>query len=857
MFSRSVFLIWVVSLIFPSGGVEGCEKRSEMAESHADSYGDPLPPEAVARLGTIRLHQDDRIGALAFSPDGKILASGGSFLHHSGSQIYLWNAITGKQLRVFGDEATEGVSLLDFSPDGKTLVSLGNYEVLFRNGSHRGNEEIPFAKINLWDVATGKRRFTLTGHRSHVTSAAFSPDGKLLASVSADDTIRLWDLSAGKTIRAIKQKGSGFSKVYFTPDGKSLVTSGTDDGIRLWDVVTGKQIRILKTRDYWNTIRLSPDGKIVACSGARRFDDKIRLWDLASGKQLGEFPEPGISGFWCFGPDSESLIIGIYDRRRYDAPLELWNWKKGKKVREFEGRLIDVTATAVSPGGRTLAVADGASIRLWNVHTGKEASFLASHRELIHSVAVSPDRGIAVTGSDDGTIRLWELLSGKPLQVWDGRQGQVAAVAFSADGKLVASGGSEIVRIWDVQSAKNLASFTGSGGDWFLQLAFSPDGKTLVGGSWGGKVYRWDVKSGKEHRRLDLHGNAAVTPMALSLGVRNLSCISEDGANIYDLDSGALVPRFEDNEVLFLEGSLKASAFSPDGSLLAAANRNGEIYLRETIHNKVIDSILSRIQGPDAPLLRADAKVPMSSIFSLAFAPDGRFVAAGYGNGKIILWDLLHGKHLHIFHGPASRVSTITLTPDGNYLISGSQDGTALVWKMPDGIRRLHRQGKILTDTELSALEADLAGRDARKAYLAVESLTAAPEQSVSLLRRKLRPIEVMDATRVPRLITDLDSDRFAVRQAATRELSKLGDRAEVQLRATLAGQPTLETRRRIEDLLRDVKLQQLYVPRAILVLERIATPDARQILQDLTKGDAAAWQTRTARAALERVSRR
>jgi WD40 repeat protein len=845
---RLVFLFWVVILTFLSESAEGGEKRSEPEKSpRTDRYGDPLPRGAVARLGSMRLREEDRVGALAFSPDEKILASGGS-------RIHLWDPLTGKQIRIFGDKDTAGVSSLLFSPDGKTLVSLGDYQVLFRDGSHHSDEEIPLTKVHLWDVATGKHRLALAGHDRYVASAAFTPDGKLLASASADDTIRLWDPRTGKAIRVIKQNGSRFSQVFFTPDGKTLVTGSGDGAIRLWDVGTGEQVRIIKAPGLVS-LHLSAGAKIAASDSAHH--DKIRLWDLASGKQLGECPGPGTSGSWCFGPDTRSLFFSEYDQRQYNNQLYLRNWKTGEKVHHLKGRPIYVTAMACSPSGQTVAVADVEAIRLWNVSTGKEASSLERHLAAITSMDVSPDGRTIATASDDRTIQLWELPSGKSLRVGDGRQGQVASVAFSPDGKSLASGGKQIIRLWDVQSARNIASFVKDESDFFPKVGFPPDGKALVVGSWTGRIYLWDVKTEKEIRSLDVQSKTVVGPMSILLGVKKLACLPVKGTNrLYDLDSGALVRRFTDSEVEFPECHLVAAAFSPDGNLLATANSYRGVYLREAATGQIISSVKITDQGPRVQLFSAPPGSPTSSIVRLAFSSDSRLVAAGYDSGKVVLWDLVRGKELHAFHGHRSRVQALAFTPNGKYLVTGSQDGTALIWNVPDSVRHPQWEGKALTDAELGALQSDLSGTDARKAFLAIETLAAAPEKSIPFLRRRLRPAAAMDAKRVPQLIEDLDSDQFAVREAATRELAKLSDRAEAKLRSALEGKPSLEARQRIENLLRAVETETQYASRAVMVLERIGTPEARQVLQDLAQGDAAAWRTRIARAARERIAR-
>src|SRR5262249_37064296 len=158
---------------------------------------------------------------------------------------------------------------------------------------------------------------------------------------------------------------------------------------------------------------------------------------------------------------------------------------------------------------------------------------------------------------------------------------------------------------------------------------------------------------------------------------------------------------------------------------------------------------------------------PISLTHSLAFSPDGQLLAAGYDNGKVALWDWRRGRELHTIHGHTNRVSTLAFTPDGKYLVTGSHDGTGLVWKVPDSARQPQREIQLLTKAELRAAGSDLASRDAHKAFLALEALASAPASSVPFLSQRLRPAAAMDAKGAPRLVEDLDSDRFLVREAA------------------------------------------------------------------------------------------
>jgi hypothetical protein len=260
-------------------------------------------------------------------------------------------------------------------------------------------------------------------------------------------------------------------------------------------------------------------------------------------------------------------------------------------------------------------------------------------------------------------------------------------------------------------------------------------------------------------------------------------------------------------------------------------------------------------------------------IGAIAFASDGRTLATAGGfqspsfrkkdeDTTVRLWDLATGNELLRFQDHGSSATSLAFTPDGKSLAGGMRDTTVLIWDLTPGLRRVGLPAKDFGVGDFDRLWTDLAGDDAGKARVAVASLVAAAGQAVPLLKDRLRPTAEIPVERLHRLIADLGREEFAVREAARKELYDLGDLAEPALRQALAGDPPLETRKRIETLL-DVQpllvrspavLRQL---RAIQALEQIGTPAARQVLRHLAGGTPLARETREARAALQRLERR
>jgi hypothetical protein len=251
----------------------------------------------------------------------------------------------------------------------------------------------------------------------------------------------------------------------------------------------------------------------------------------------------------------------------------------------------------------------------------------------------------------------------------------------------------------------------------------------------------------------------------------------------------------------------------------------------------------------------------IARVFGVAISPDGRMMAWGDTEGTITLWDLAASQVRRRLQGHISYVEDLAFTPDGKTLASGSADTTVLLWDVT-GQPAAGRPGP-LSPKELQGLWDALAGPDAGKAFDAIGLLSASAEQSVPILKERLKPSPVpAERQRVARLIAELDGDQFETRRKATEELRRLGERAEPGLRKALESNLSLEARKRVEELLEGMRKvatspERLSELRAVEVLEHIATPEARQVLQTLADGSPEARLTREARAALDRLARR
>ena len=295
------------------------------------------------------------------------------------------------------------------------------------------------------------------------------------------------------------------------------------------------------------------------------------------------------------------------------------------------------------------------------------------------------------------------------------------------------------------------------------------------------------------------------------------------------------------------QGWVFAVVFSSDGRLLASGDGGDEPTIR----------VWHAASGREVRRFR----VPPRGTHYLNFSTDGKTLASTGRDQTIRLWELATGQERARLRGTDYAISGVAFSPAGRMLVSGSQDSTALIWD----VTGLMRDGRLPTVSvspqKLKTLWAELAEGDAAKAWRALWALSASAKQTVPLLNEQLSPASIVSAERITRLIADLDSDQFAVREKTERQLEKIGEEAEAALRKTLAARPSAEVRRRVEQLLEKLergilpgtRLQQL---RAIEVLEHIGTPDAQEVLKKLAKGAPEARLTQEAKAALARLGK-
>lgn len=820
----------------------------------AGAGSDALPPGAVVRLGTLRFRNPLGVLSVAFSPDGKTLASA-----DSSGMVRLSDAADGRRrLELPAGSGT----LVFFTPDGKSLICCG--------GDHR---------LTVREAATGRviRTFgdapavgrAIGGLGNHW--AALSADGKMLAEIDGNDAV-LWDVTSGKEVRRLTGSTLPVHSVGFSPDGKMLAAGAGagfpngDTEVDLWDVGAGKVAhRFAKEQQGWTeAVVFSPDGKTLASASPY----ETCLWDLAK-------LEP-------------------------------------RKKLKTQGSLVGGRSIAFSADGKLLAVASGYGgmdrgfIHVWDPTAEKEMYTLRGHVTLVNCVAFAPDDKTLASGGPEGTVRLWDAVAGREIVPNEGHQAEIRSVAFSPDGTLAAtaSGAEHSIRLWSTADGAQRIKMDIPCGfpSWGCSsahgntLVFAPDAKTLACDD---KVY--DVSTGRVLTTLPGAVLAHSADGALVAGLdTDRHSDRRGGVVVWERAGGREAASFAPfSEKESFDVNITAAAFSPDARLLAvgASTRHGidrdklrdSVYLYDIASRKLLRQFRPQNSPPHFLSFSPDGELLLSSatwdqpvqLWRVAdgqearalkgqeenrhwaefrpavFSPDGKLIASAGKENRIILWEVATGQEVHRLEGHQGPVRALRFSPDGRTLLSGAEDTTALIWRLAPPADKVD-----LSPAGLDRLWDRLAGEDAAAAYRAAWALAADPDKAVGLFKKRLKPLPEPDLARVPRLLTELDADGFDVRQAAFQELGKLGPAAENDLREALGREPSPEVRKSVEMLLTDIhrrptppeELRQL---RAIQTLEWIGTPDAAAPLEPLARGAPALRPARDAEAALRRLSGR
>ncbi len=541
---------------------------------------------------------------------------------------------------------------------------------------------------------------TLLAHESGVDAAAFSPDGKTLATAAFDNVVRTWDLNSGSEVRSFSGHTKLITFVAFSPDGGRLLTTGFDQTARVWDVATGQEL--YRIHDPIAAAQFSIDGSAIISVRGR----EIIFWDAATGTEKSRFAIPVEAGALRFSPDAKLLAV-----RGHDQTIHILDASRKKSISIIEGHSGWIMDFQFSPDSNLLVTASkDRTAKLWDVRSGKELLTFKGHDDELYEVEFSPDGTTIATGSNDQTTRLWDVAKGFEITRLRSHTGNVTALAYSADGRKLASGGVEgMVRVWNASGLRQRGVLRGHT-ESVTRVMFSPTGRMLVSSSKDKTARVWDVESGLERIALGGHTDTVHTAIFSSDGDQ-IATVSEDKTiKLWDPKTG--------RELLSIDSPIPATnlAMSPDGKVLVTGHWFHDPMLRfwDVASGELTCSVKAHKAGPWSMEFFGDgtrvvtAAIDESSIvvwdsstcekistyegeadtgYGVSFGPDNKLRALQILNGgrSLKLVDIETGTDRASFSGDDAILADAVFSPDGSRLVTSDERGILRIWDTATG----------------------------------------------------------------------------------------------------------------------------------------------------------------------------
>ncbi|MEA5551547.1 caspase family protein [Anabaena cylindrica UHCC 0172] len=598
------------------------------------------------------------VNTIAYSPDSKTLASA-----CADGIVKVWNTSDGKPYHILKGHSRK-INVLTYSPDGQTLASAGMDSI-----------------VKLWDTSNGSLIHTLEGHGYIVLDLAYTPDGSILASASYDKTVKLWDTSNGSLIHTLEGHSHWVTAITRSSNGRVLASASQDNTIKLWDILNGNLLCTLEGHsESVSAIAFHPDGSILASASN---DKTVKLWSMLDGSLLGTLTGHN---------DRVDAVVYSLDGRLMvsasrDRIIKIWSFESALlctldgnyKAHPNESRVSIV----LSPNGSSLAVADcGQMVKLWNTNGNQLFSSLEGHDQPINMILYSPDGKMLASASQDKTIRLWDTSNGSILFTLKGHEKDVSAVIYAPDGKTLASSSCDCtVKLWDTQNGGLLYSLEGHSHD--VNVAeYSPNGSLLASASDDNTVRLWSAVNGNLLHTLKGHFRQVIA-ITFSPNGEILASVSYDWTvKLWSTADGSLIQTLEGHG-----GNIYSIAFHPDGHTLASGSADGTVKLWSVSDGKLLCTLECRKTN-------LKGGVYEDSVQRVAFSPNGTSLASATRGGILKLWDASDGRLLYTLRGcnPQYDYSTngrILVVTDTNQVFDINEqrtvESTLKIWDTSNG----------------------------------------------------------------------------------------------------------------------------------------------------------------------------
>ena len=675
----------------PTGAVQlhvGCNgpqpaKKDRAAPLHdekgavaKDAAGDPLPKDALVRLGTLRYRHWPYVDWVQLSHDSNVLAFGSAL-----SGFKFVDRLTGKELiRIAPLNPPAVGSVPAWSSKANLLVVACFWTIPFPMENK--------AAVVLWDTATGKelRRVEVPAHCTF--GSALSPDAKTVAVGGNDGVVRLIDVAAGKVQKEITPGLDVILALTYSPNGQWLAMCGRK-GVILWDVKQhrGKASLIKTDLMGYEKLVFSPDSQTLV--GAGGFTG-LTCWKVATGEHLGDFPNPGGYTILSLSISADSKFLAV--NRRWNRKQIVYDIATRKEAKQLD---MGIGALSFSADGKFLASAEGTGvIRVRDQTTFKELNEISGHRGPTSVIRFLDNDRVLTVCPFDGSYRLWDARTGREKAQHSLGPNAAQGVLLSPDGTLLAvspaqdgTPESKIIRVIEVATGKIRATF--EAGFSHVPLAFAGRNSLLYAACEGDQaghgnlIVVWDLAKGKEQRRMKLGKiiwqlggllTAALTPEEDALAL-NLQKRSSAQPGVLSITDYAVLIDVKSGKELWSHKTDRGQGawlFASDGKLLLEA-QGGIVVVRERANGDIVRELASR--RPNG--------FPWPYASPHVMFPDGKTLLTTDTGNRVHFWDFAAGKEVRSMSTPDSRVIALAVSPDGRRFATAGDDMTVLIWQRP------------------------------------------------------------------------------------------------------------------------------------------------------------------------------
>jgi len=529
-------------------------------------------------------------------------------------------------------------SLVALSPDGEWLASPTS------------------GVISIWEVEGQREVSRLVGHRQHVSSLAWSPDGASLASAGDDGTVRIWDVGSSSERGVLEFHDSRVWGFAWSPNGASLASVDSDWTLSVWDMASLSVSAQVRDLNGVESLAWSPDGMSIATAGS---DGTVVCWDVLSSSELARLPSHnGTLESVAWLPNRTSGAVGVVSA---DGVVKVWDMALSAEVTRFQGHTSTPVRVAWSSDGAIVAIrGDDRTVRVWDLESSSERAHLHHDTHVLDLACHQNGATVATVGSDE-TVRMWDVASSSERARLEGYRGCVVSVAWSPHGQYLAvAGPDDTVRVWDMAASLEHTRLAGHDNQ-VMSVAWSPDGASLASAGMDGTVRVWDIALSSE--RSCFPQDDAVESVTWSPDGASLAVASYDGTvSVWDVASGLECARPEGHG-----GPVRSVAWSPDGASIASAGLDGVV----------------NVSHIASSTLRASL-VHDGRLASVAWSPDGASLASavseGAGESIVTVWDVASSSE-RAFIQHDTGVEDVAWSPDGASLASAA-GFTVTIWSV-------------------------------------------------------------------------------------------------------------------------------------------------------------------------------